>query len=149
MASSYPSTIPLESGKNRPIRGPYSNVTKVVHDPQLDSLSRDGEWRPVPEESEPTAKASGAPSVQNGLSQQSIQDITVVSTGSASQEHDTALATRDPASSGGKSDSSSGSSCLPTEDKASDGTANHVHVDHDVSHMAPWVKDSLDVLRKQ
>ncbi|OTA01316.1 hypothetical protein A9Z42_0016280 [Trichoderma parareesei] len=144
--SSYPLTIPLESGKNRPIRGVYRSVTNALHNPQLGSLSGDAEWPPVPKEGGASTEASDVPS---GLSEQSLQDLAVLSPDMASQEHSTARATGGPSSSDGKSDSSSGSSCLPTDDKASKGTDQPVPAEHAVSHMAPWAKDSLNDLNKK
>ncbi|KAL6867789.1 hypothetical protein J3F83DRAFT_67611 [Trichoderma novae-zelandiae] len=148
MAPSYPNSIPLSSGENRPIRGLYSNVTNAVHNPQLDSLSKDGEWPPVPEESGPSSKAPDAPGVQSGLSKQNVQALAGMSPDSASQGHNASSATRHPANSGDKSVSSSGSSCLPG-DKSPNGTVNVIDPDHEVSHMAPWVDDSLDGLDKK
>ncbi|KAL7816795.1 hypothetical protein V8C44DRAFT_355829 [Trichoderma aethiopicum] len=148
MASQYPVTIPIESATNRPIRGQYPSLIKALRDPQVESLSVDGERPPVPEESGPSTGASDVPP---GPSVQSLRDLAIVSSDTASQEQDTARATKGPASSDGKSDSSSGSSCLltddKTDDKASKGTAQPVHTEHDFVHMAPWVEDSLQDLK--
>ena len=148
MDSLYPTTIPLESGSNRPIRGPYSSVTNAVHNPQLDSLPKDGEWPPVPEESEPSTEASDASGEQDGLSRQDIQAPTAVSPDLASQKHEAGPANRDPAHFDGKGNSSSGSACLPAGE-SSNGPAKPIDAELEVSHMAPWVDDSLGGLKKK
>ncbi|KAL6891151.1 hypothetical protein HDV57DRAFT_513604 [Trichoderma longibrachiatum] len=145
MASQYPVTIPIESDTNRPIRGQYPSLIKALRDPQVESLSGDGERPPVTEQSGPSTGASDVPP---GPAVQSLRDLAIVSSDTTSQKQDTARATKGPASSDGKSDSSSGSSCLLTDDKASKGTARPVHTEHDLVHMAPWVEDSLQDLKK-
>lgn len=142
MASPYPGTIALDSGTNRPIRGQYPSLINALRNPQL---SVDGERPPVPEESGPSTEASDVPP---DPSVQSLRDLAIVSPDVASQEQDTARATKGTATSDGKSDSRSGSLCLLTDDKASKGTARPVHTEHDLVHMAPWVEDSLHNLKK-
>ncbi|KAH0493974.1 hypothetical protein TgHK011_000613 [Trichoderma gracile] len=145
-SSPYPLAIPLESGKNRPIRGLYPSVPNAVHNPQVASLSRNVERSPVPEQSVPSTEATGVPS---GLSRQSLQALAVLSPDFASQEQSTARATGDPSSSDGNSDSSSGSSRFPNDDKTSKWTDGHIPAEHAVSHMAAWAKDSLNDLNKK
>ncbi|KAL7817817.1 hypothetical protein V8C26DRAFT_63092 [Trichoderma gracile] len=145
-SSPYPLAIPLESGKNRTIRGLYPSVPNAVHNPQVASLSGNVEGSPVPEESVPSTGTSGVPT---GLSMQSLQDLAALSPDMAPQEQSTARATGYPSSTEGKSDSSSDSSCFPNDDKASKGADELIPAEHAVSHMAAWAKDSLDDLNKK
>lgn len=149
---------PNTEGRGLAIRKPFASVTNAVGNPALLSLSQPGR-EDVQNKGGPPTDAGhsqsthttdtdgvvgsggvndanrGARDDPSGLNARALRP------GLASTDHTTGAADGRSVSSMGTSDDKTGEPAY--------GTANAPFVDHEVSHMAPWVQDKLSSLGKE
>ncbi|KAL6809378.1 hypothetical protein GGI42DRAFT_350835 [Trichoderma sp. SZMC 28013] len=139
----YPQDVDLAAGA---VREPLSNVTNALGNPVLLSLAQPGRddvqnrVGPTTEagHSQTTDTSAASSGAHNDLSKLNAQ---ARRPGPASTDQTTGAADGMSVCSRGTSDSKIGDSAY--------GTANDHHVDHELSHMAPWAQDNLSGLRKE
>ncbi|KAL6827253.1 hypothetical protein J3E69DRAFT_260179 [Trichoderma sp. SZMC 28015] len=137
---------PNTEGKGLAIRKPFASLTKTVDDPLLLSLSQAG-WEGVPSKGGPTTDAGQSQTTNTTDANSGVRnDLFGANTralrpGLASTDHTTGAADGRSVSSMGTSDDKTGEPAY--------GTANAPFVDHEVSHIAPWVQDDLSSLGKE
>ncbi|KAM6480983.1 hypothetical protein HDV62DRAFT_89279 [Trichoderma sp. SZMC 28011] len=149
---------PNTEGKGLAVRKPFASLTKTVDDPLLLSLSQAG-WEGVPSKGGPTTDAGQSQTTNTTDTSAAAGSGGINNANSAAQNNLSGLNTRalrpGPASTDhttGAADGRSVSSMGTSDDKTGEpayGTANAPFVDHEVSHMAPWVQDKLSSLGKE
>ncbi|KAL7954619.1 hypothetical protein V8C34DRAFT_293818 [Trichoderma compactum] len=139
----YPQDVGLSAGA---VREPLSNVTSALGNPVLLSLSQPGR-DDVQNRGGPATDASHSQTTNttdaNSGTRHDLSGLNAQAPrpGPASTDHTTGAADGMSVCSMGASDSKTGNSAY--------GTANDHHVDHELSHMAPWAQDKISGLGKE
>ncbi|KAJ4858753.1 hypothetical protein T069G_07020 [Trichoderma breve] len=159
---------PNTEGKGLAIRKPFASVTNAIGNPALLSLSQPGR-EDVQNKGGPATDAghsqsthttdtdgvvgSGGVDDANGGARDDLSrpNVQTLPAGLAAMDRPTGGAGKTSTSytnADGMSICSMGTSDSKAGDSAY-GTANDPYVDHEVSHIAPWVQDDLSSLRKE